>query len=187
VGALRLLTTRLELRPWTLADIDDLMEGLKDMAVARWLARVPHPYSRADAEAWIRYCEGLVPVERGGKSREWAISLRSQGQVIGGVSLERVNQFQGTAGGGIWLGARYAGNGYGREAFGEKVRHAFEDLGLRRLENGFLAGNDASWRMQEALGYRIEGTRRQGLRCLADGRIVDEVLTGLLREEWKRS
>jgi len=81
--------------------------------------------------------------------------------------------------------ARCAGCGYGREAFAEKVRYAFEDRGLRRLANGFLTGNEASWRMQQSLGYRIEGTR-PGLRCLADGRTTDEVLTILRREEWAR-
>ena len=183
---MRLQTPRLVLRPWAERDLDALVEGLGDFEVARWLARVPHPYSREDAAGWIRYCMGLTPLEEGGKVYEWAIELRLEGRVIGGTSLERIDRFNGTAGGGIWLKSRYLGCGYGSEAFGERIRFAFDGLGLRRLENGFFVGNDASWRMQERLGYRIEGTKRQALRCLADGEIKDEVITGLLREDWIR-
>src|SRR5207249_5852457 len=51
-GILRLATARLVLRDWTPADIPDLIEGLNDLRVSRWLAFVPHPYTRADAERW---------------------------------------------------------------------------------------------------------------------------------------
>jgi RimJ/RimL family protein N-acetyltransferase len=127
-----------------------------------------------------------VPFTEGGRACEWAIELRAEGRVIGGTSLERIDPFHGTAGGGIWLNSRYLGQGYGTEAFGERNRFAFENLGLRRLDNGFFVGNDASRRMQERLGYRIEGTKRQALRCMADGDIKDETITGLLREDWVR-
>ena len=181
---MRLETPRLLLRPWAPEDVEALVDGLGDFEVARWLARVPHPYTPEDAAGWIGYCAGLAPISEGGRTCEWAIELRGEGRVIGGTSLERIDLSNGTAGGGIWIDSRCVGQGYGREAFGERIRFAFEELGLRRLENGFFAGNDASLRMQERLGYRIEGTKRQALRCLADSKLKDEVITGLLREDW---
>jgi RimJ/RimL family protein N-acetyltransferase len=96
-----------------------------------------------------------------------------------------VSRVHGTAGGGIWLNARYHGQGYGTEAFGEKIQFAFVDLHLRRLENGFFKGNDASLALQQRFGYQLEGERRQAYRCLADGTLKDECITGLLKEEWK--
>jgi len=114
----------------------------------------------------------------------FAIVLKSSGEVIGDAALNILNRNNGTAGGGIWINERCHGQGYGAEAFGARARFAFEGLGLRRLENGFFAGNEASRQMQLRLGYRIEGLRRKALLCLADGQYKDEYITGLLREEW---
>jgi RimJ/RimL family protein N-acetyltransferase len=174
------------LRDWRKGDVPDLVEGLNDLRVAKWLAFVPHPYTEGDAKAWIGHC---IRNARAGETRgsyEFAIELKSDGKVIGGVNLDRISRFHGTAGGGIWLNAAYLGRGYGSEAFAEKVRFAFEDLKLRRLENGFFKGNAASLGMQKKLGYRVEGLRRKAFRCMADGKLKDECLMGLLRGEWAR-
>ena len=184
-GALRLTTARLVLRDWTPADIHDLIEGLNDLSVSRWLAFVPHPYTRADAERWLIYCAQLSEKGADREQYEFAIELSSAQKVIGGVSLTRVSRLHGTAGGGIWIHARYQGHGYGSEAFAEKIRFAFVDLGLRRLENGFFKGNDASFAMQRRFGYQLEGERRQAYRCMADGTLKNECITGLLKAEWK--
>ena len=183
---LQLLTARLALREWSLSDVGDLVEGLNDINVARWLAFVPHPYTPNDAENWIQHCQQIASKGPSRGDYEFAIELRSEKKVIGGASLSRINRMHGTAGGGIWLNAKYHGHGYGSEAFGEKVRFAFEDLGLRRLENGYFKGNDASFAMQERLGYKIEGEKRQAFRCMADGELKDEIITGLLIEDWKK-
>ncbi len=162
----------------------DLIEGLNDFSVSQWLAFVPHPYTKADAERWLTYCTNLSNQGPVREQYEFAIELKAAQKVIGGVSLTRVSRLHGTAGGGIWLNARYQGQGYGTEAFGEKIRFAFVDLQLRRLENGFFKGNDASFAMQQRFGYQLEGERRQAYRCLADGTLKDECITGLLKDEW---
>lgn len=177
---MRLETKRLTLRYWSETDIPDLIEGLNDLAVSQWLAFVPHPYTRADAERWIHHCLHTT----GPDSHHFAIELKSEQKVIGGVTLDRISRLHGTAGGGIWINSRYQGQGYSTEAFGEKIRFAFEDLKLRRLDNGFFPDNPASLRMQEKFGYKIEGLRRKAFRCQADGQLKDEHLTGLLLEDW---
>jgi RimJ/RimL family protein N-acetyltransferase len=181
---MRLETKRLILREWKKGDVEDLVEGLGNLGVAKWLAFVPHPYTEKDARMWIRSCIKNAKAGTDSRSHEFAIELKSEGKVIGGVSLNRINPFHGTAGGGIWLNAKYQGNGYGSEAFGEKIRFAFEDLKLRRLENGFFGRNRASLDMQKRFGYRIEGLRRKAFRCMADGKLKDEFVTAFLREEW---
>jgi [ribosomal protein S5]-alanine N-acetyltransferase len=175
-----LQTQRLTLRPWSQTDLADLIEGLNDLAVSRWLAFVPHPYTQADAQRWIDHCLQTASPD----AHHFAIELKSERKVIGGVTLDRISPLHGTAGGGIWIATRYQGHGYGTEAFGEKIRFAFEDLKLRRLENGFFPGNPASLKMQEKFGYQIEGHRRQAYLCQADGQLKDETLTALLREDW---
>ena len=70
----------------------------------------------------------------------------------------------GTAGDGIWLNAKYQGHGFGRGAFAEKLRFAFEDLNFIRLDNGFSKGNSTSLAMQGRYGYELGGERRQAYR-----------------------
>lgn len=182
---MKLETKRLILRSWAEADIPDLIEGLNDLEVAKWLAFVPYPYSQKDAEGWIRFSR-LTQNPGHADSYHFAIELKAQHKVIGGVTLDQINFTHGTAGGGIWISARYQNQGYGTEAFGEKIRFAFEDLKLRRMDNGFFADNPASWPMQEKFGYKIEGLRRKAFHCLADRQLKDECLTGLLVEEWRK-
>jgi len=183
---MRLETKHLILRDWIKADIDDIVEGLNNIEVAKWLAFVPHPYTRWHAEEWINRCIDNASKSEDRNSYDFAIELKSEQKVIGGVALNRISRIHGTAGGGIWLNPNYQGHGYGAEAFGEKIRFAFVDLKLRRLDNGFFEGNTSSLKMQEKFGYKVEGMRREAFRCMADGEIKHEHITGLLVEEWKK-
>ncbi len=184
---MKLETQRLILREWSKRDIPDLIEGLNDFEVSRWLALVPHPYTKKDAEDWVAFCGEHAKKGKDRSAYEFAIELKSEKKVIGGVSLMRISKAHGTAGGGIWLSSKYHGDGYGTEAFNEKIRFAFEELNLRRLENGFFKGNTASFKMQKSLGYKTEGTKRKAYRCRADGKLKDECITGLLQEQWKQN
>jgi len=180
---MRLETNRLLLRNWQKNDVDDLVEGLNNYNVSKWLILVPFPYLKENAEGWIEYCI-KNEMENYKNGYEFAIELKSNQKIIGGISISLINKLHGTAGGGIWLNERFFGNGYGIEAFAEKIRFSFEELGLRKLENGFLIGNESSKTMQKRLGYKIEGKRRKKYYCMADGEIKDEIITGLLKEEW---
>jgi len=181
--ALILETNRLLLRDWDEEDIDDLVEGLNNIEVSRWLAQIPFPYTRQDARRYIEYCMKA----KDGQDRDsfaFAIELKAEKKVIGGTSIERIDRHHGTAGGGIWINEKYHRQGYGTEAFGKRVEFAFNGLGLRRLENGFFDGNPTSFILQEKFGYVIEGTRRKRFLCRADNQLKDETITGLLKEEW---
>lgn len=184
---MKLETKRLILREWQKNDVKDLIEGLNNISVSKWLIFVPYPYTKKDAEKWIKYCMKNARKKTCRNTFEFAIELKSERKVIGGVGLTHINTFQGTARGGIWLNSRYQGYGYGSEAFREKIRFAFEKLGLRRLENGFFKGNIASYNMQKKLGYKLEGIKIKACLCLADGKIKDECITSLLRIDWKKT
>ena len=181
---MKLETNRLILRDWILEDVDDLVEGLNNIEVAKWLAFVPYPYTATDAEKWIQYCMKNSNEEKGRMAYHLAIELKSTQKVIGGISLDKINNYQGTAGGGIWINIKYHGLGYGSEAFGKRIEFAFDELNLRRLDNGYFKGNESSFKMQEKFGYKLEGIRRNGFVCMANGEVMDEYITGLLKEEW---
>lgn len=177
-------TQRLILREWNENDVEDIFEGLNNIEVSKWLASVPYPYTKEDAEKWIKFCIENAKKGIDRTSYDFAVELKVEKKVIGGIGLDKINKFQGTAGGGIWINTNYHGQGYGAEAFGKRIDFAFNELKLRRLENGFLEENPSSFKMQEKFGYKIEGMRRKAFRCMADGEIKDEYITGLLKDEW---
>jgi len=183
---MKLETDRLILRDWVETDIDDLIDGLNNLEVSRWLVTVPYPYTRENAEAFIEFCI-KSDVQNKRDSYQFAIEIKSEKKVIGGTAINKINNLHRTAAGGIWINANYHGYGYGIEAFRKRIEFAFNELNLRRLENGFLEGNQASQKMQEKLGYVIEGKRRKGFLCMADGEYKDEYTTSLLIDDWSKT
>ena len=46
---------RIILRDWKDEDIIDLQNGLNNINVSKWLASVPYPYTKQDAESFIAF------------------------------------------------------------------------------------------------------------------------------------
>lgn len=97
--------------------------------------------------------------------------------------MHKVDRYQGIAEAGYWLGRKYHGQGYGSEALEAVIDFAFKRLKLRRLEAEVFRGNPSSGRLLEKYGFREEGLKRKARRSKADGKIKDEYIYGLLREE----
>ena len=172
---------RIILRDWKDEDIIDLQNGLNNINVSKWLASVPYPYTKQDAESFIAFSK---QVGENLKNIMLAIVLKENNKVIGGTSIENINTKDGTAGGGIWINEKYQKNGYGIEAFSTRAKYCFEKLNLRRLENGYFTGNEKSKNMQHKLGNKDERIRRKKYLCLATKEYVDEHVTGLLKEDF---
>lgn len=170
-------TERLILRQWNMDDIEDMVEGLNNINVTKWLAGAPFPYTVKDAKEFIS-----KTIDN--NLYNFAIVLKGENKVIGGTQLTNISVANGTASGGIWINEKYQGFGYGTEAFGARIKYAFEVLGLRRLENGYFKENEKSHKMQLKFGYKDEGIKRQRFVSKATGKIEDEYITGLLKDEW---
>lgn len=177
-------TRSLILRPFKADDLDALVEGLNHIEVARWLAFVPHPYRREDGLKWIEHCAQLSSDKGEPRDYEFAIEHKAERAMIGGVSLNNIDRTRGTAGGGIWINAACHRRGYGHEAFSERIRFAFDTLGLHELHNGYFLGNEPSWNLQKRFGYKHTAAEPRRRTSLADGLSREEVLTSLRREDW---
>ena len=170
-------TKRLLLRQWNINDIYDIVEGLNNINVSKWLAGAPFPYTIEDAKSFVQ-----KTIDN--DLYNFAIILKKENKVIGGTQITNISYDNGTAGGGIWINEKYQGNGFGTEAFGARLKYAFKILGLRRLENGYFKGNEKSHQMQLKFGYKDEGIRRKRFLSKATGNLEDEYITGLLKDEW---
>jgi RimJ/RimL family protein N-acetyltransferase len=170
-------TTRLNLRPYHEADIAELLPLIGTREVAATTLRIAHPYTEADARAFLELTKEPDKI--------WlAITLRSDGRQIGGAGL-RVEPSHQHAELGYWLGVPYWGQGYATEAAQAMLRYGFEVLGLHRIFASHFTANAASGRILKKLGMRYEGCQREHLRKW--DQFVDSELYGVLRREWQIS
>lgn len=166
-------TKRLTLRNFREADIPELIPLIGSREVAATTLRIPHPYTHHDAVEFLTaYAKGPDLV--------FAIVLRSQGRLCGGIGLHPENQHQ-RAELGYWIGLPYWGNGYATEAAQAVLRYGFEQLKLNRIFASHFRENRASQRVLTKLGMRREGCMRQ--HVLKWGRFVDLELYSILRQE----
>jgi ribosomal-protein-serine acetyltransferase len=84
---------------------------------------------------------------------------------------------------GYWLGERHQKKGLMTSACRAYVAHAFEELGLNRVEVRAAVMNERSRAVPVRLGFTHEGTIRQVERL--HDRFVDHAVYGLIREEWR--
>jgi [ribosomal protein S5]-alanine N-acetyltransferase len=170
-----LATPRLKLRPYTEADIPELLPLIGTREVAATTLRIAHPYTEQDAKAFLELAKD--------PDKLWlAITLRSNGRQIGGIGLRVEKQHQ-HAELGYWLGVPFWGHGYATEAAADIVRYGFETLALHRIFASHFKHNPASGRILKKVGMKYEGCQREHL--LKWDRFVDSELYGLLRREWE--
>ena len=86
---------------------------------------------------------------------------------------------------GIGIGDKdYWGRGYGREVVGLLLLYAFRLRNLRRVWLEVHALNERGIRAYSSCGFVEEGRMREHIWL--GGRYVDNVIMGVLREEWER-
>jgi len=164
---MQLKTKRLMLRPPKRGDWKDLMEGVGEYDVAKMLLVVPHPYKKKDADEYIKKV-----IKRWGQKIQndytFFIELRSEKKVIGAIGIHRIDNFSKTGTTGSWINKKYWRNGFMTEAK--------------------IAVNDFAFNAtQLKMGYKLEGVRRQAVKSKASGKIHDENIYGLLKEDWKKA
>ena len=179
LSAIPVLTTeRLTLRFHRPEDAAAVCGIAGDWEVARYTARIPHPYELHMAETWIAEGAGLRDA---GKELGYAVVRRSDDRLIGGVSLT-FGRDEGEAEIGFSMGRAYWGNGYMREAVAGFLTAAFETLALHTVWAETVPDNTRSIALQDALGFRFTETSRS--EAPARGGPVDVGIRRLTRSEW---
>jgi RimJ/RimL family protein N-acetyltransferase len=107
---------------------------------------------------------------------------RASGEFAGHVTLYGASVKDRCATLAIIVGPPFQGRGVGRDALKLMLRYGFDELGLHRVELNVLGYNEPAIRAYRAVGFREEGRRRSAV--FRSGGWHDEVLMGLLSEEW---
>lgn len=167
-------SSRLRLRPFSLADASDVQRLAGAREVAATTITVPHPYEDGLAEQWIA-THGPAFVE--GKSLTLAVTELESGALVGAVGLALTPQDH-RAELGYWIGVPYWGRGYATEAARTMVQHGIRGLGLHRIVARHMAHNLASGRVMQKIGMTREGVLRE--HVFKWGRYVDLVVYAVL-------
>lgn len=107
------------------------------------------------------------------------------GQSVGGINLNSIDEKNGTFSVGMQIDRDHRGKGYGTAAMEILLRYAFYERRLNKYYGSVLESNIASATMLKKLGCVEEGRRRQ--MVYSQGRYYDEILFGLTREEFERN
>lgn len=171
-------TARLALRSFALTDAPDVQRLAGAPEVADTTLNLPHPYADGVAEEWI----GGQPARfASGSSVAYALTRRTDGVLLGAISLMEISARHHRAEMGYWLGVPFWNQGYMTEAAAALVNYGFSELNLHKITAGHFTRNPASGRVMQKIGMRQEGIQRQ--HVLKNGVFEDHVLYGLLADE----
>lgn len=167
-------TARLTIRPLQPGDAPAMETLVGDWQVARYTARIPHPYPAGAAAAWIAENDD-------DNETAFAIVRRSDGAFVGccGFNPDEPGAIEI----GYWVGVPFWRQGYGREAIAGLVDHCFADPAIDRIVATVHPDNVASAGLQEKLGFVLAGARE--IAMPARGYNVLGPLRVLTRATWE--
>ena len=170
---MNLQTPRLFLRPIQRHDAADLFVGRGDPEVMRWW---DWPEQKCVDEIRGIIANHFAEIESG-RVQWWVVSVTPRGPAIGECDISDIDLHHKRGEVGFLFRREAWGKGYAFEAMERVLRYGFTELGLERLGARFHAGNEASRRLLEKLGFSHEGLLRS--HVLRDGARRDGVLYGL--------
>ena len=178
---MKLETKRLILRKPRPSDWKDIVEMAGDKDFSKMLSGVPYPYRKKDADELIKKWMKKEKI-----NHYFFIELKSKNKVIGTLHLNFDDRHKvgRTA---SWINKKYWRKGYITEAKIVVIDFAFNKLKLRKLNSQVFVENKASNATQKKIGYKMEGKLRKAVKSKATGKIHDEYLYGLLKEDWKKA
>ena len=145
---------RLTLRPTDERDIDDIARACDDELSARFLPLLPSPYTRADAEWWVR--EGAPARWAAGAAQ---FTVVEDDRLVGSLGFPRHDLVNDVVEVGYWVAPWARGRGIATAATRAATEWAFGH-GAARVELLADRRNSASQRVALGAGFSYEGVRR---------------------------
>lgn len=135
--------------------------------------------SRSGQEEWFR--RYLADPRR----QIFIARLKEKGEPVGIIGFYAIDMSHHNAeiGSTIVAGKAAQGQGYGTEMVKVMLEYGFRDLNLHRIYAYAIDHNQASVRVKQKCGFRVEGLLRGA--HYSEGVYRDVVLLAIVREEWK--
>ncbi|AKJ15450.1 GCN5 family acetyltransferase [Streptomyces incarnatus] len=144
--------------------------------------------SRAESRPWRPLTPGskdprLVVDDQEPGHVPFSVVELDGGTLVGTATLWGIDNHNRSAHIGLGLRPAYRGKGYGTDVVAVLCHYGFVVRGLQRLQIETLSDNAAMLRSAERNGFVREGVLRSSAWVL--GEFLDEVLLGLLAQDWK--
>ncbi len=146
----RIETRRLALRAPSFTDAPRIAGLANDIEVARMTTRLPHPYTRGDAEAFLARMAALDYR----REAVFVIEHEDQGPV-GLIGMHPSGSFGPEIG--YWLGRPYWGRGYATEAACGLLSWIKTERRAKAVISGHFDDNPASGRVLQKAGFLYTG------------------------------
>ncbi len=164
-----------ELRDWKLEYAEDLAGVMNNKNVLDTLRDgIPYPYTRADAEEFIR---GLLVSD---PKATFAYAIFADGQLCGSISVVRQGNIHFRTGElGYCVAEPFWNRGVGTNAVKQICQFVFTNSDILRIFAEPFSYNAASCRILEKNGFQYEGTLRKN--AVKNGKILDMKLYARLK------
>jgi [ribosomal protein S5]-alanine N-acetyltransferase len=136
------------------------MPRLVTVHVVRYLVHMPYPYGTEDARRFINKSRRNFRLK---KELNFAIDLIENGNLVGVISLQKIDKVNKSCQIGYWIAKKYCNMGIATESINLVINYAFRVLRLHKVYANVLATNRASIRVLEKNGLKREGTLRDSI------------------------
>lgn len=170
----------LALKPLELCDVEALFTLIDESRehLRPYLAFVDFTKVVEDTQSFVENA-----VRDNADRKAFTVVILVDDKVAGLVGFNQINWLNKNAEIGYWLGKSFVRRGVMTKAVRVLVDHAFDRLGLNRVEIRAATGNQASRGVAEKLGFVHEGTIRE-MEWVND-RFLDHEIYGMLKSEWQ--
>lgn len=169
---------KIRLREYRREDIKQAQSFINDSEIKRLLhPGIPFLFTYEDEMKWFDSISATK------ENYSFAIETLEDGKYIGGCGINRIDWKNSVVTIGIFIGEKnHLGKGYGTDAMKVFVRFIFEQMNINKIKLQVFAFNERAFKSYEKCGFKIEGRLRKEI--FKDGRYHDEIIMGLLREDW---
>ncbi|MFA0962841.1 GNAT family N-acetyltransferase [Roseivirga sp. BDSF3-8] len=171
---MRLELDKCTVRPWTLADVRDLVRYANDKAVwANLRNHFPHPYTEGDARQYINFSNSQKPL------CNYAIEVN--GRAAGSVGfLLKKDVYANSIELGYWLAKEFWGQGITTCAVRAMVSYIWKEFDPIRVYACCFDWNKASGKVLTKCGFHLEA--RLERHVVKDGRLGDELIYAMIKK-----
>ena len=157
-----------KLRPWTLDDLERLVEEANNIEISKNLSDAfPHPYSIENGKTFIEMASKDDPIH--------IFAIEHEGRAIGGIGIHPQSDiFRKNAELGYWLGQQYWNNGIMSKFIPDMVNFAFKTYDINRVFARVFGENISSQKALEKCGFILESHIKGNL--FKNGKLQDELI-----------
>ena len=179
IGTKEIETERLILRRFVIEDAEDMYKNwTSDPEVTKYLTWPTHPNvdeTKAVLNNWISNYEN-------NEFLNWGMEYKETGEVIGSISVVKLNEDTASADMGYCMSRSLWGKGIMPEALKAVIDYLFNEVEVNRIAACHVPENPKSGRVMEKAGMKKEGVWRQAGKN--NQGICDEVWYSIIKSDY---